>query len=163
MDKPAGFHAEILADVAVSRITLARLLHNLRRPLRFYLPEELRFALQYYKYNPKDQIDREVKIDNRLVLEFSIRYATRLMALSVELMDRANRYRATVESSRKMQQFFAVTSVEASLGEIKHATLKATPKKTSAARARRLNGSAVSKLPQKTDSTARNGNGHTPT
>jgi hypothetical protein len=159
-----GFHAEILAHLAVCRITLARLLHNLREPVRFYLPEELRFALQYYKYNPKDQIDREVKIDNRPVLEFNFRFATRLMTLSVELMDAANRHRAAVESSRTMQQLSAVTPVEASLGEIKHATPNAAPKKANAASARRLNGSAVPKLPQKPDSiAARNGNGYTPT
>ena len=157
------FHAEIFADLAVCRITLARLLHNLRGPLRFYLPEELRRALQYYEYDPKDQIDREVKIDNRPVLEFSVRYATRLMTLSVELMDAANRHRATV-TSRKMQELSAVTYVEASLGEIRHRTLNATPKKANATRARRLNGSAVTKLPQKLDSnTGRKGNGHTPT
>ena len=155
---------QIFADLAVCRITLERLLHNLTEPVRFYLSEELRFALQYYKYDPKDQIDREVKIDNRPVLEFSVRSATRLMATCVELIAAANRYRATVESSRKMQQLSAVTPVEASLGEIKHATPNARPKKANAARARRSNGSAVPKLPQKTDSTmARKGNGHTPT
>jgi hypothetical protein len=73
------FHAQMLADLAVCRITQERLLHNLRAPIRFYLSEELRFALHYYKYNPKDQIDREVKIDNRPVLEFSIRSVARLM------------------------------------------------------------------------------------
>ena len=157
-------HAEILADLAVCRITLARLLEHLRGPLRFDLPKELKVALEYYKYNPKDEIDREVKIDNRPLLEFNIRSATRLMTLSVELIDAANRYRATFELSRTMRQLSAVTPVEASLGEIKRATPNATPKKANAARARRLNGSAVPKLPQKTNSTmARKGNGHTPT
>jgi hypothetical protein len=155
------FHAQILADLAVCRITLERLLHNVSEPVRFYLPEELRFALEYYKYNPKDQIDREVKIDNWPVLEFSIRSATRLMTLCVELIDAANRYRATVESYRKMQQLSAVTPVEASLGEIKPATSHARPEKANAARAHRLNGSAAHKLPQKT-TLARKGNGHTP-
>jgi hypothetical protein len=156
--------AAIFADVAVFRITRERLLQNLRQPIRFALSPELNFALEYDKYNPKDQIDREVKIDNRPVLEFSLRYATRLMTIEIELIAAADRHRAIVESSRKDQQLSAVTPVDASLGEIKHATLKATPKITNASPARRLNGSAVSKLPQKTDSTtARKSNGHTPT
>ena len=75
--------------------------------MRFDLPEQLRSALQYYKYDPKGQIDREVKIDNRVILEFSIRFATRLMTTCVELIAAANRYRATVELSRKMQQLSA--------------------------------------------------------
>ena len=158
------FHADIFADLAVCRITLERLLQNLREPVRFYLSEDLRLALQYYKYDPKDKIDREVKIDNRLVLEFSIRSATKLMKTCVDLIDAANRYRATVDSSRTMQQLSAVTPVEASLGEMEDVTPNARPKKANAARARKLNGSAVPQLPQKTDSTrARNGNGHTPT
>jgi hypothetical protein len=156
--------AAIFADVAVCRVTGERLLHNLREPLRFDLSDELKFALYYYKHNPKDEIDREVKIDNRPVLEFSLRYVTRLMTIEIELIAAADRHRAIVESSRKVQQLSAVTPVDASLGEIKHATLKATPKIANASRARRLNGSAVSKLPQKTDSTtARKSNGHTPT
>jgi hypothetical protein len=159
-----AFHAAIFADLAVCRITLERLLQNLREPVRFYLSEELRFALEYYKYNPKDQIDREVKIDNRPVLEFSVRSVTRLMTTCLELNAAAIRYRATVDASRTMQQLSAATPVEASLDEIKYATPNAASKKANAARARRLNGSAVTKLPQKTDSTtARNGNGHTPT
>ena len=146
------FHAAILADLAVCRITLERLLHNLREPVRFDLSEELKFAVQYYKYDPKGQIDREVKIDNRPLLEFSVRSATRLMTTCVELIAAANRHRATVELSRKMQQLSAVTPSNA------------TSKKANAASARRLNGSAVTKLPQKTDLTmARKGNGHTPT
>ena len=158
------FHADILADLAVCRITLERLLHNLSEPVRFDLSEQLKLALQYYKYDPKDQIDREVKIENRQVLEFSVRSATKLMTTCVELIAAANRYRATVKSSRKMQQLSAVTPVEASLGEMKDAAPNATPKKANAARARRLNGSAVTKLPQKTNSTmARKGNGHTST
>jgi hypothetical protein len=157
-------HAQILADLAVCRIILARLLHNVSDPIKFYLPEELRIALQHYKYKAEDQIDREVKIDNRPVLEFSIRSVTRLITLCIELLDAANRYRATFESSRTMQQLSAVTPVEASLGEIKLATPNARPKKANAARAHRLNGSAVTKLRQKTDSTmARKGNGHTST
>ena len=64
-------HAQIFADLAVCRITLERLLHNVRGPMRFCLSEELTFALQYFQYNPRDQIDREVKIDNQPVLEFS--------------------------------------------------------------------------------------------
>src|SRR5262249_43016405 len=156
-------HAQIFADAAVCRITGERLLHNLRGPLRFYLPKELRLALEYYEYNPKDQIDRGVKIDNHPVLEFSLRYATRLMILSIELIAAADRHRATVESPRKMQQLSAATPVEAGLDEIKHATPNAAPKKANAAHACRLNGSTVPKLPQKIDSTtARNGNGHTP-
>jgi hypothetical protein len=156
-------HAQFLADVAVCRITLERLLRNMSEPMRFDLSEELKSALYYYKYNPKDQIDREVKIGNRPVLEFSIRSVTRLMTLCVELIDAANRYRATFESSRTMRRLPAVASVEAGLGEIKLETSRARPEKPNAARARRLNGSAVHKLPQKTDSTlARNGNGHTP-
>ena len=51
----AGHRAQILADLL--------LLRNVREPMRFYLPEELTFALQYYKYDPKYQIDREVKVD----------------------------------------------------------------------------------------------------
>jgi hypothetical protein len=155
-------HAQILADLAVCRITLARLMQNVREPIRFYLPEELRISLQHYQYNAKDQIDREVKIDNRSVLEFSVRWATRLMTLSVELNDAANRHRASFESSKTMQQL-SVTPVEAHLGEIKYATSNARPKKPNTARARRLNGSAVTK-PQKTDSTiVRKANGHTST
>jgi hypothetical protein len=157
-----GFHAQIFADLAVCRITLERLLHNVRGPMKFHLSEELTFALKYYKYDPKDQIDREVKIDNRPVLEFSIRSVTRLMTTCVELTAAANRYRATFELSRAMQPLSAVTPVEASLGEVKHATPNARPK--NATRARRLNGSSVSKLPQKADTTmARTGNGHAPT
>jgi hypothetical protein len=158
------FHAEILADYAVCRIFIERHLHNVREPLRFDLSPEMKFSLQYFKYNPKDQIDREVKIDNGPVLEFNLRYAIKLMTLSNELIAKADRHRATVESSRKMQQLSAVLPVEAGLGEIKLATPNGTPKKANAARARRLNGSAVPKLPQKTKTTAvRNGNGHTST
>src|SRR5262249_30510873 len=157
------FHAAILADLAVCRITLARLLQNLKGPLRFHLSEELSLAVEHLKYDPKRKIDREVKVENRPLLEFSVRSATKLMAMSVELIAAADRHRATVEAS-KTQQLSAVTPVEASLGEIKYATPNAAPKKANAARARRLNGFAVPKLPQKTDSTtARNGNGHTPT
>jgi hypothetical protein len=158
-----GFHAEILADLAVCRITLERLLRNLSEPMRFDLSEELKSALYYLRYNPKDQIDREVRIDNRPVLEFNIRAVTQLMARCVELIDAANRYRGTFESSRTTQQLRVTPPVEASLGEIKLETSRARPEKPKAARARGLNGSAVHKLPQKTDSTvARNGNGHTP-
>jgi len=158
-------HAQIFADSAVCRIIGERLLHNLRQqPLRFDLSPELKLSLQYYRYNPKDQIDREVKIDSRPVLEFCLRYATRLMTTSIELLAAADRHRAIVESSGKMQQLSAVTPAEAGLGEIKHTTPNTAPRKAYAARARRLNGSTVPKLPQKTDSTtARNGNGHTPT
>jgi hypothetical protein len=159
-----GFHAQIFADLAVCRITLERLLHNVREPMRFNLSEELMFALKSYTYDPKHQIDREVKIDNRLVLEFSIRSVTRLMATCVELTAAANRYRAAFESSRAMQQLSAVTPVDAGLGEMKHATPTARLKNANAARARRSNGSSVTKLLQKTDTTmARTGNGHTPT
>jgi hypothetical protein len=155
-------HAQILADLAVCRITLARLMQNVREPIRFYLPEELRNALEYYKHNPKDQIDREVKIDNRPVLEFSIRFATKLITLNVELTAAANQHRATFESSRTIQ-LSAITPVEARLGEIKLATPNARPKKANGARARRSNGSAVTKLPQETDATMdRKSNGHTP-
>jgi hypothetical protein len=157
-------HAQIFADLAVCRITLERLLHNVRKPMRFCLSEELTFALQYYQYNPRDQIDREVKIDNQPVLEFSIRSVTRLMTTCVELTAAANRYRAAFESSRATQQLSAVKPLDASLGEIKHATPNARPKNANATRVRRLNGSSVTKLLQKTDSTmARKGNGHTPT
>jgi hypothetical protein len=157
-------HAQLFADLAVCRILQARLLDNLNGPLRLDLPEELKFALEHYTYNPKDQIDTEVKIGNRLVLDLSIRSVTRLITLSVALNNAANRYRASFESSRTMQRLSAVTLVEASLGEIKLATPNATPKKSNTARARGLNGSAVTKLLQKTDSTiARNGNGHTST
>src|SRR5262249_13821860 len=122
----------------------------------------MKFSLQYFKYNPKDQIDREVKIDNGPVFEFNLRYTTKLMTKKIELIAAADRHRATVESSRKMQQLSAVTPVEAGLGEIKFAAPNATPTKANAARARRSNGSAVPKLPQKTETTAvRNGNGHT--
>jgi hypothetical protein len=152
-----GFHAQILADLAVCRITRERLLRNVSQPMRLYLSEELRVALQYYKDNPKG----EVKIDSRPVLEFSIREAIRLMALSVALTDAANRYRATFESSRAMLS--ADTAIKASLAEIKLETSHARPKKVNGARARRLNGSAVHKLPQQTDSNlTRNGNGHAP-
>jgi hypothetical protein len=157
-------HAAIFADVAVCRSTHERLLQNLREPIRFDLSPELKFALHYYKHNPKDQIDREVKIENRPVLEFTVKSVTKLMTTCVELIAAADRHRATVESSRKMQQLSGVTPVEANVGEIKHTTPNATPKKANGSRARRLNGSAVSKLPQKTDSTtAQKGNGHTPT
>jgi hypothetical protein len=139
-------HAQIFADLAVCQIIQGRLLDNLNGPLKFDLPNELRSALQYYKYNPKDQIDREVKIDNRPVLEFSIRSATRLMALRVELTAAANRYRATFESSRTIQ-LSAITPVEARLGEMKNATPNAKPKNANVARARRINGSAVTNLP----------------
>jgi hypothetical protein len=145
------FHAQILADLAVCRIFLERFLRNVNEPMRLYLSEELRFALQYYKDNPKG----EVKIDSRPVLEFNIRAVTRLMARCVELIDAANRYRANFELSR--------TTVEASLGEIKLETSRARSEKANGARARRSNGFAVAKLRHKTDSTlARNGNGHAP-
>src|SRR5262249_13522842 len=117
------FHAGILADLAVCRITLARLLQPLREPLRFDLSEPLKLAVEYYTYNPKDQIDREVKVDNRQVLEFSIRSADRLMVRCVELINAAIRYRATFESSRKMQRPFDAPGAEESVGAIKHATL----------------------------------------
>jgi hypothetical protein len=157
------FHAQILADLAVCRIIRERLLRNLREPIRFDLSPELRSALYYCRYNPKDRIDGEVTIDSRPVLEFTLRYATRLMAMEIELMAAADRHRAAVESSRTIQ-LSAVTLAEGSVSEIKHTTPNATSKKANASRARRLNGSAASKLPQKTESTAvRNGNGHTPT
>jgi hypothetical protein len=157
-------HAEILADRAVFRIIRKRLLRNLREPIRFDLSPELKLSLEFYKHNPKEQIDREVKIDNRPVLEFSLRCADKLMKTEIELIAAARRYRAAFESSRTIQ-LSAVTPVQASVGEIKYITANATPKKSKAARARRLkNGSAVTKLPQKTDSTTvRKANGHTPT
>jgi hypothetical protein len=152
--------AEILADWAVCRIIIERLLHKVREPLRYDLSPELKLQLQHYQSNPKG----EVKIDEGPVLEFSVRSVTRLMTLSIELLAAADRHRAIVESSRKMQELSAVTPIEVSLGAIKHATPNATRKKANTARARRLNGSAVPKLLQKTDSTiARNGNGHTST
>jgi hypothetical protein len=154
------FHAEILTDLAVCRIIQGRLLHNLREPVRFHLSKEMMFAVEHYKYDPKDQIDKEVKIDNRPVLEFSVRSATKLMKLCVELMDAANRYRATFESSRKVQTLSAVTPGEA-IGEIKYPTSRATPEKPNGAGPDRLNGSAVHQPPQKTNSTlARKTNGH---
>jgi hypothetical protein len=120
----------------------------------------LRRALEFYEHNPKDQIDREVKIDSRPVLDFSLRHGIRLIALSIELFEAADRHRLIVESQRR----FLVPAVEASLGEIKLATPKRAPKRADAARARRLNGSAVPELSQETDSTkSRNGDGHTPT
>jgi hypothetical protein len=153
-------HAELLADRAVYRITRERLLYNVREPIRFDLSDDLKSAVLYYKDNPKG----EIEIDNRQVLEFNIRFATKLMALEVELIDAANRHRATVESSRKMQQLSATTPVEASFAEIKLETSSARPEKANAARARSLNGSAVHKLSQKTDSIlARSGNGQPPT
>jgi hypothetical protein len=153
-------HAALLADRAVCRITRERLLHNVREPMRFDLSDDLRSAVLYYKDNPKG----EIEIDNRPVLEFNIRFATKLMALEIELIDAANRHRASVESSRKIQQLSTATPVEASFAEIKLETSSARPEKANAARARRLNGSAVHKLSQKTDSIlARSGNGHTPT
>ncbi|HJZ66970.1 MAG TPA: hypothetical protein VKF81_02410 [Blastocatellia bacterium] len=152
--------AEILADWAVCRIITERLLHNVREPLKYDLSPELKLQLLHYQHNPKG----EVKIDNGPVLEFSLRYATKLMALSLALLAAADRHRATVEFSKKVQQLSAGPSREVSLGEISHATPNDTRKKANTARARRLNGSAVPKLPQKTDSTmVRNGNGHTPT
>jgi hypothetical protein len=156
--------AQIFAASAVCRITGERLLRNLGQPLKLYLPEPLRRSLEYYQHNPKDQIDRELKIDSRPFLEFSLRHAIRLITLSIELFDAADRHRMIVESSRKMQTLSLVPAVEASLGEIKHATPNRTPKKADAARARRSNGFAVPELSQKTGSTkSRNGNGYTPT
>lgn len=159
-----GCHAAIFADVAVCRITQERLMRYLSEPIRFDLSPELKFSLEFYRHNPKDQIDREVKIDMRPVLEFSLRYATKLMKTEIELIAAADRYRAAFESSRTIQ-LSAVTPVEASVGEIKYITANATPKKSKAARTRRLkNGSAVTKLPRKTGSTTvRKANGHTPT
>jgi hypothetical protein len=157
-------HAEIFADVAVIRIIRERLLQDLRGPIRFDLSPQLKLSLQYYQHKSKDQIDREVKIDNRPVLEFSLRYAIKLRTIETELIAAAERYRATIESSRTIQ-LSAVTGVEASIGRIKYKTTNATQKKSKTARARRLkNGSAVTKLPQKTDSTTvGKANGHTPT
>jgi hypothetical protein len=152
--------AALLADRAVCRITRERLLHNVREPIRFDLSDDLRSAVLYSKDNPKG----EIEIDNRQVLEFNIRFATKLMALEVELIDAANRHRASVESSRKMQLLSAAMPVEASFAEIKLETSSARPEKANAARARRLNGSAAHKLAQKTDSSlALDGNGHAPT
>jgi hypothetical protein len=158
------FHAAIFADVAVCRITRKRLLQNLKQPIRFDLSPEMKFSLEFHNHNPKDQIDREVKIDNRPVLEFSLRYAIKLQEKEIDLIAAAGRYRAAFESSRTIQ-LSAVTPVQASVGEIKYITANATPKKSKVARAGRLkNGSAVTKLPQKTDSTTvRKANGHTPT
>jgi hypothetical protein len=87
------------------------------------------------------------------------------MTLSIDLLAAADRHRAIVESSRKMQQLSAAPPMDAGLGEIKHAPPNATPKKANATRARRLNASVLPKLPQKkTDSImARKTNGHTPT
>jgi hypothetical protein len=152
-------HAQILADSAVCRIVGERLLYNLRHPLKLDLSESLKWALEHYKHNPKVQIDREVKIDSRPVLEFSLRYVIRLMTLSIELIEAADRYRI-----KRMQRLSLVPPVAADLGEIKHATPNRASKKADAARARGFNGSAVSELSQKTDSTkTRYGNGHTPT
>jgi hypothetical protein len=154
------FHAQILTDLAVCRITQERLLHNLREPVRFSLSKEFMVAVEHYKHKPKDDMDREVKIDNRTVLEFSIRFATKLMTLCVELVEAANRYRANFESSSKMRQLSAATPLEASVDEIKDATSHATPETAHAACGRRLNGSTP-KLPQKTESNpARKANGH---
>src|SRR5262249_46633306 len=149
---------EILADWVVCRITIERLLHNVREPLRFDLSPELKLQLLHYRHNPKG----EVKIDNGPILEFSLRSVTKLMALSLELLAAADRHRATVELSRKVQQLSALPSIKGSLGEIRHATPYARPKKAN--NARRLNGSEVGELPRKTDSSMdRKSNGHTPT
>ena len=148
--------AEIIADWAVCRIIIERLLHNVREPLRNDLSTELKLQLLHYQYNPKG----EVKIDEGPVLEFSVRYATKLMTLSIELLAAADRHRAIVESSRRMQELSAVPSMD--LGKIRHVTPNATRKKANTARARGLNGSAVPNLPQKTYSTTTRGNGYTP-
>jgi hypothetical protein len=151
--------AALLADRAVCRITRERLLHHVREPIRFYLSDDLTFAVQYYKDNPKG----EIKIDNQRLLEFSIREANRLMALEIALIDAADRHRAAFESSRKVQQLSVATAIKPGFDEIQPETSAARPEKANAARACRLNGS-VQKPRQKTDSTpARNGNGHTPT
>src|SRR5262249_45063989 len=113
---------------------------------------------QYYKYNPKGQTDREVKIDNRPFLEFCLRYATRLMKTEIELIAAADRHRATFESARTIQ-LSAIRPIAASLGEIRNTTPNTTPNKAKAARARRFNGSSVSKLPQKRDSTTASASG----
>jgi hypothetical protein len=155
--------AQFFADVALCRNLRERLLGHLREPIRFYLSKELSFAIEHYKYNPKDQIDREVKIENRPVLEFSLRYATRLMAIELELIAAADRHRAAFESSRAIQ-LSAVALVDASVAEIKRMSPGATRKTVKAARARGLNGSAATKLPQKmVSNTVRKSNGHTPT
>jgi hypothetical protein len=141
-------HAQIFADLAVCRITIERLLHKISGPMRFNLPEELRQALRYYTYNPKDH-SREVTIDNQPVLEFSIRSFTRLMTTCLELTAAANRHRANFGSSRAMQRLSAVMPAEESFGEIKHAAPNARPKNANATGIRRLNGSSDPKLLQK--------------
>jgi len=149
--------AEIVADWAVCRIIIERLLHDVREPLKYDLSPELKLQLLHYQRNPKG----EVKIDSGPVREFSLRYATKLMKVCIELLAAADRHRAIVEPSRKMQQLSAARTMKARLGEIRHATPNATSKKATVARAARLNGSAVPELRQKTDSTrAPKGNGH---
>jgi len=155
------FNAQMLADAAVCQIIVERLLHHVSQPLKFDLSDELKQSLTFYKYNPLGKLDRDVKIDNRSVLEFSVRHATRLMKTRLELIAAANRYWASVELSRKTQPLSAATLAEAGLGEIKHSY--ARPKKAKAGRARKLNGSAGHKRLQKADSTgARKANGRAP-
>src|SRR5262249_34191349 len=74
--------AENLAEWAVCRVITERLLHNVREPLKYDLSPELKLQLLHYQHNPKG----EVKFDNGPVLEFSLRYATKLMALSLALL-----------------------------------------------------------------------------
>jgi hypothetical protein len=47
-----GFHAQIFADLAVCRITLERLLHNVREPMRFYLPRGINARLANLQIRP---------------------------------------------------------------------------------------------------------------
>ena len=65
----------MLADAAVCQIILERPVRDLSGPLKFDLSDELKQSFTFYKYDPESKLDREVKMDNRPRLEFSVRNA----------------------------------------------------------------------------------------
>jgi hypothetical protein len=157
------FHAYIFADLAVCRLTLERLLHNLSKPLRFHLSDELMRAVRYYKYDHKGDTDREIQVDNRLLLQFSVRSASKLMTTCVELIDAANRYRATFDRLSSMQQLSSTSTREASAGNIEYETASGSLMRSAMARTHNLEGNEIYKSSQAILRKRQNGNGHAPT
>jgi len=128
------FHAMLLAQAGACYVRAMRLLHIFSEPMKYDMPDELKLAIQYTKYDVKKLPKRRIEIENQSMLEFSERAATRLMRTYVELLEAATRYRAAVASMRDVQE------VSTPSGERAIAIPNGASKNPTATRPRRLNG-----------------------
>ena len=135
------FHAMLLAQAGACHVRAMRLLHIFCEPMKYDMPDELKLAVQWAKYDVKKLPKRRIEIENQSMLEFSERAATRLMRTYVELLEAATRYRAAVAAMSNVQQ------VSTASGEGAIAIPNGTSKNASATRPRRLNGRRQSATP----------------